>query len=209
MRSSWGLSLLEAPRAPRALPWLADQRADRDWTEVICEGPRPVRRGRWGRTALVAASAPVPEWMVFMSCFVGRPTVLPRATMKLVSDLPYRVAGPRPPDPYMAAWAVLRRRRAFSQIASMVFVAVLVPTVVGLLSPPSAEQIAIAVAASFAAIGVMLSWLSLPAFACPHCRGGFFRSSVIRVGLSDRCAGCGIKVGTPKGEVLSDTPGKA
>ncbi len=119
--------------------------------------------------------------------------------MKAVSDQPYRVATPRPPDPYMAAWDVLRRRRAFARVASMVFVAVVVPTVVGSLSPPGAEQIAIAVAVSFTAIGVMLSWSSIPAFACPHCRGEFFRSSAIQVGFSDRCAGCGIKVGTPKG----------
>jgi predicted RNA-binding Zn-ribbon protein involved in translation (DUF1610 family) len=116
-----------------------------------------------------------------------------------VVDPPYRVAAPATHDPYLAAWAVLKRRRVIARVASVGAVGLVAPTVAVAFTSGAAQEVATAVVVSWVAVGVILFWLSLPTFLCPDCGTEFFRSSIVQVGFSNRCAGCGIVIGTAKG----------
>jgi hypothetical protein len=93
----------------------------------------------------------------------------------------------------------LKRRRIIARVASVGAVGLVAPTVAAAFTSGAAQEIATAFVVSWVAAGVILFWLSLPAFLCPHCGTEFFRNSIVQVGFSNRCAGCGIAIGTAKG----------
>jgi hypothetical protein len=95
---------------------------------------------------------------------------------------------PVPPDPYLLAWADLRRRRAAMLGASTLCVPVslLAATLAG------APGLIIVLPAMGAAAVASLRWST---FECPRC-GQYFMG---RPASNDRaCARCGIKEGTPR-----------
>jgi hypothetical protein len=131
-----------------------------------------------------------------------------RATLAVVPDAPYR--GPLPPDPYMAGWAAVRRRRRVSAIAMGWATALGVcPFAIG----SAIEQLQPGVVGL--AVGLLLAAALLSSVAtlyrasapCPRCRKWFDGP---RYGSPDRrlCAHCGIPFGTPK-SVIDETARRA
>jgi hypothetical protein len=103
-----------------------------------------------------------------------------------VSVVPYRQAEQRltPPDPYLAAWRV-RKRRGWIAIAS-------VPAlVVAFASLQSLGLVGLLLAAPLALSGWLLI-LSWAVFRCPACGRTFGAHN-----LNRHCESCGIERGTP------------
>ena len=107
---------------------------------------------------------------------------------------------PAQPDPYLAAWAKLRRQRVRAWLtvalapASWLACASL-DRIVG----PGGRSSIVYGWTVFLACWMALLFCNLR-FLCPHCRRSFFRRRAPR----DRCARCGIRVGTPKAAVARD-----
>jgi hypothetical protein len=104
-----------------------------------------------------------------------------------VSKQPYRAPIPVPPDPYLAAWADLKRRHLSP------FVLVLcVGAVVMFFSHGSPKWPAI--------LAVCLAGIPFASlrFRCPHCGERMLRVWGLRNDDWVRCRNCGIAVGTPK-----------
>jgi hypothetical protein len=123
---------------------------------------------------------------------------VPTSYASAVFDAPYRAPLPVEPDPYLVAWADLRRRRrsaagAFgpSLAASLFAVVFTMPALLGVA--------AVLFGASWVA------WRYLSAFRCPSCSHSFVHGRLRRHerGWSDRqCGYCGIAIGTPKSAVV-------
>jgi hypothetical protein len=118
-----------------------------------------------------------------------------------VSETPYRVAPPKPPDPYLVAWADLRRRRTLALLAFFLWApAGAIPG--GLLCiltgwPWKDVGWFFALPAWLMTIFLLLRY-SL--FACPQCGSrlsGRGIETVIAM-WKRRCPICGIRIGTPK-----------
>jgi hypothetical protein len=105
-----------------------------------------------------------------------------------VTGQPYRKPVPVPPDPYLVAWADLRRRRAAMLGASTLCVPVslLAATLAG--SPGLIVVLPVMGAAAIAS----LRWST---FECPRC-GQYFVGH--QRSKSRTCARCGIEEGTPR-----------
>jgi hypothetical protein len=139
-----------------------------------------------------------------------------RATLRTVPDGPYRAPLPIKPDPYMVAWADLRRRRIIGWVAfglNVLLVLLLsrsllhVQTEIGdawgcdpwpcyYLLPDLLRERAVVLGAMCVPIGI---WVAASiyrrTFRCPHCGRRF---STKRRG----CGHCGVRVGTPKSDVV-------
>jgi hypothetical protein len=110
-----------------------------------------------------------------------------------LSAAPYRAAPPLPPDPYVAAWADLRRRRMVALALFLLFLP------------------AMAIATCFLrgrqltdvfwplAMICLIARLRATLFPCPRCGGsfGFKPFTRSRAILQRNCLHCGIAVGTP------------
>ena len=120
--------------------------------------------------------------------------------------MPYRVPAPRPPapplppDPYMTAWAQLRRCRRLVAVGLagwLTTMFVLLPVLDRLCIPFATANWVLLVLASCGACG----------FTCPNCgeafaaRDWFTAPRAPDVYFRTRCVHCGIAIGTPKSAV--------
>jgi hypothetical protein len=113
-----------------------------------------------------------------------------------VQGEPYRQPAPLPPDPYLVAWAVLRRRRRWIGLG-FVGLMPLAGALFGLL-PVSRSWHGLAIFfGSFMAIPLGLFILArLPPFPCPACDHAFFRLVGGELSSAHRCEHCDLVVGT-------------
>jgi hypothetical protein len=112
-----------------------------------------------------------------------------------VGESIYRVPTPKPLDPYLSAWASLRRRRVVMWIS---FLAVLMSLVA---MPLLGRLSAFIVFPLMATLSV--SWLMTSYFRCPHCREAFARGDTAHEQFARSCGRCGIRVGTPRSAVVA------
>jgi hypothetical protein len=116
-----------------------------------------------------------------------------------VSEAPYREQPPKPPDPWLAAWARLRRRRAVALWAALLSALAFTVLVVAVVAKANRS-------ASIAGVSMVAGWITwiavrsvLRAFPCPRCDSTFHGSGRGEtLPWADACAGCGIAIGTPK-----------
>lgn len=128
-----------------------------------------------------------------------------------MTQRPYRVSAPKP-DPYLAAWARLRRRRAIRRVAAA-FVGYSLATVIAVATKtaqrtPGARVQALGenylMLGSGVAFGIVLLGLTaalaryLVPFLCPRCAQPFFRGPAMELGFARTCVNCGIAVNTPR-----------
>lgn len=108
-----------------------------------------------------------------------------------MSDTPYREPAPRPPDPYLVAWADLRKRRRAA-------VAVMVTAGTAMVVVTSVPHGILAAVPACVLLGYF--WRNrLSKFLCPACGKTFGRlASGFHNEFTLRCLHCGIVVGTPK-----------
>jgi hypothetical protein len=156
-----------------------------------CHGPRlrSCPRRRIGCMLLISAS---PSAEVSLEC-------KPRAASydRPVSDSPYRVPVPRPPDPYLVGWANLRRRKAFAWAAALLWALAFTVTLPAMVARTRVVGIAAAV--------TVVCWVSrivgnivLVRFRCPRCGSSFYGARRTRAPWwSSACVTCGIAIGTP------------
>lgn len=97
---------------------------------------------------------------------------------------PYRAPLPIEVDPYAAAWATLRRRRAWS---AGFLVAYFVVSWTCEFVPHLTRALPVWVTAGVVGFVFLLPHAR---FRCPHCRR--------KGAMWNQCAGCGIEVGTPR-----------
>ena len=114
-----------------------------------------------------------------------------------VSDSPYRVPVPRPPDPYLVAWANLRRRKAFAWAAVLLWALALTVTVPAIVARAPVVSIAAAVTVVCWVSGIV-GKVALAHFRCPRCGSSFYGERRTRAPWSSACVTCGIEIGTPK-----------
>jgi hypothetical protein len=122
-----------------------------------------------------------------------------------VPDEPYRAPIPIPPDPYVAAWADLRRRMRLSERAQWAFWIYAIPMVIAVRVFhvhfwPSPRAWAVP-----AILASLVISLRVRAFRCPHCRrhsAWAKRSWLNGPKRQDKCVHCGIAIGTPKSAIL-------
>jgi hypothetical protein len=118
-----------------------------------------------------------------------------------VGDSIYRVSAPKPPvppDPYLLAWASLRRRRMAMWISWFAWLPI------GAVVMPLLGRVGQLVVFLDLAAFVMSGHL-IDVFRCPHCREAFAKKSI----LASRCFSCGISVGTPRSAVVAPNAGPA
>jgi hypothetical protein len=98
---------------------------------------------------------------------------------------PYRVAPPQPPDPYLAAWADLRRRRIAARVSAA---SSLLGCAFAFRLPIQLVYVVLVVMAA-----ALVATFRHTTFPCPRCSEFFspWRRS------PTRCVHCGIAVGTP------------
>jgi hypothetical protein len=124
-----------------------------------------------------------------------------RGYLLSVTESLYRVSAkpPTPPDPYLLAWAKLRRRRA------TVWAMVLMFPVVGLAATALVDRswMMFVIFPYLAALFVS-SWMA-SYFECPHCGGNFAKKHAwagdFRENFLSRCVHCGIAMGTPQSSI--------
>ncbi len=124
-------------------------------------------------------------------------------------DTPYR-ASEQPtyvPDPYLAAWAAYRRRRAkmWTVFFTWPLVAGVVLTVVRGVTGATEKEVFPYVAipiglVAFVALNVLTK------FDCPRCGNPFHRKGALRNGFARRCLNCDIRIGTPLGSSADEVP---
>ena len=113
--------------------------------------------------------------------------------------MPYRVAPPKPPDPFIAAWGRYRKRRVLLWLVVCALPVVLFPDAIasGILGLPSNWPIVAELS-----LGSLFYLLirELGRFECPRCGKPFHSGEVGSMGhaQANRCAHCGIPVGMPK-----------
>lgn len=122
-----------------------------------------------------------------------------------VSDSPYRVPVPRPPDQYLVAWRDLRRRRT-AALPSFLLCLPIYAITSGVVTGPATclklPLVAIIIAA----------FVHSYRFRCPRCARAFLLrpwSLDPRAHSRDsqrQCIHCGIAIGTPKNTSASDAP---
>ena len=111
---------------------------------------------------------------------------------------PYRVPAPGPPDPYLVAWARLKRRRNLTRLGAFVLFVILAPTAMLAWVPPDTRIIGLALGLLLALpVGLFVISLLEP-LCCPACHRPFFPSTLAEAGTAQRCAHCGIEMGTPE-----------
>jgi hypothetical protein len=102
----------------------------------------------------------------------------------------YREQPPKPPDPYLVAWADLRRRRRLSFVSG---VPVLLASIGCLFLPEYWLALSLLL---FATVASFACGRSVARFPCPHCGKRFSTTPTWRPPWN--CDYCGIAVGTPK-----------
>lgn len=122
-----------------------------------------------------------------------------------VSDSPYRVPVPRPPDPYLVAWANLRRRRAFAWAAALLWALAFTVTLPAIVARARMVGIAVAVTA-VCWVSRIVGNIMLAHFGCPRCGSSFYGGRRTRAPWSLECVTCGIAIGTPKYVRAGDEP---
>jgi len=106
-----------------------------------------------------------------------------------LSGSPYREAAPGSPDPYLAAWGALRDLRCTRGMAAAGLAACLAVVVV-VLAHDALDALSAWMALGLTCMCAALI-LGRDDVTCPHCCTTF--------GFTNRCAACGIRVGTPRG----------
>jgi hypothetical protein len=115
----------------------------------------------------------------------------------------YRAPLPTPPDPYLVAWADLRRRQRWDVRAQWAFWICGIPILVAhrlffVHFWPSP------IAWMAPALGVSLAtMLRLRAFRCPHCGRRNTWGQQRWMIPQDKCGRCSIRIGTPKSAVAA------
>jgi hypothetical protein len=110
-----------------------------------------------------------------------------------MSDPPYRESGSgfHPPDPWLLAWAELRRRRR----ALWIGIALLAATIaVAWYRHFDVWWACLLMGAATAVFAERCN-----RFACPRCGKWFSRRGLFHNESTSRCLHCGLKIGTPKG----------
>jgi hypothetical protein len=112
---------------------------------------------------------------------------------------PYRIAPPPRPDPYLVAWASLRRFRRTMVGVSIGIVHIAAATFAFIVWSRSCTARIVGIGVVLLVAAVWRIAFSMPGlFRCPRCRRGFFRSDAGLFGLAvEHCQHCGIPVGTP------------
>jgi hypothetical protein len=116
----------------------------------------------------------------------------------------YRVPAPKPPvppDPYLLAWASLRRRRVTMWISFLTWLPV--AGVATRLLGDLALLIVLPHVATF-----IVSTFIATYFRCPHCRELFAKKSAFEISTPNElavrgCVNCDIRVGTPRSAVVA------
>ena len=128
-----------------------------------------------------------------------------------MSHPPYRSLGPTssvPPDPYLVAWAELKKHRIRRWIAFFVW-APLAGFVFSasekLVGHPLGRGEFFAVSLPFV-VAAVLFLVRASNFRCPQCGNRFEAQRMVSYPLTRRCLNCGIRIGTPKNTVASDAP---
>jgi hypothetical protein len=113
---------------------------------------------------------------------------------------PYRVQSPPPPDPYLVAWADLRRRRTMVRALSFL---PLILFVVTYCSGPQGHRVAPCLFMTAMAL-LLIANLCWGFFLCPNCGKHLqathlnpLRQAAWRLNRATHCGHCGIRVGTP------------
>jgi hypothetical protein len=104
---------------------------------------------------------------------------------------------PRPPDPYLVAWANLRRRKAFAWAAALLWALAFTVTLPAIVARARVVGIAAAVTAVCWVSGIVGN-IVLAHFRCPRCGSCFYGARRTRAPLSSACVTCGIEIGTAK-----------
>jgi uncharacterized C2H2 Zn-finger protein len=104
---------------------------------------------------------------------------------------------PAAPDPYLVAWAELRRRRRMRWFLFCGWAPLV--TIAWVVFPTAAAPFLIAATAA-------VTFSALRSFACPRCGKTFERRRAYSNLLTSRCLHCGIERGTPKGDALATRP---
>jgi hypothetical protein len=120
--------------------------------------------------------------------------------VKAAADIsPYRSAPPVRPDPYLLAWAKLRRsRRTIVGVAAGVMNVVAATCAFVVWSQSHAARILALGVVLVAAAAYRLAFRGAASFRCPRCRRAFFPANARLFDLAiDDCGHCGIAVGTP------------
>jgi len=113
-----------------------------------------------------------------------------------VQGEPYRQPAPVPPDPYLVAWATLRRRRRWIGVG-VVGLLPLVGALLALLPVPRSWHSLTVVFGSFTVLPLGLFILArLPPFLCPACEHAFFRLVGGELSSVDRCEHCDLVIGS-------------
>jgi hypothetical protein len=124
------------------------------------------------------------------------------ACVKDDASPPYRVAPPAPPDPYLVAWADLRRRQRVAKFAMLGMIPIwfLCAT-----ARYNAVTLAVLPMACLFVAAVFVTRRRVTRFPCPDCLRPFVWSRPFKNDL--RCWHCGLKFGAPAPST-SDVRGK-
>ena len=116
---------------------------------------------------------------------------------------PYREPAPVPPDPYLVAWARLRRRR-HALLASTCGTVVAAGLLSSMLPLPRNEHFTGALFGLFMSVPLGLFILArLPPFLCPACEHPFFQLVGGELGHTRKCDHCEIEIGSALNPHLS------
>jgi hypothetical protein len=104
---------------------------------------------------------------------------------------PYRSLPRQPPDPYLSAWAELRRRQRVAQLTIMGCAPL---WLAGATAPHLTVAAAALPTACLFVATVLVTQLRVTRFRCPGCNHAFVWARPFRDDL--RCWHCGVKFGT-------------
>jgi hypothetical protein len=104
-----------------------------------------------------------------------------------MSDSPYRVAPPRPPDPYLLAWRDLKRRRASMHAAAGGALAL---WAISLMAP----YVGVRLAWLVAILTTVTLFLRIVTFVCPRCGWRFTQKGWTERPFTTVCLHCALPV---------------
>jgi hypothetical protein len=112
-----------------------------------------------------------------------------------MTEPPYRAPASLPPDPYLVAWATLRRRRLLRRIAVGVLAYALASTIAVTFMLHGVALLVVALL-MVCVVYVIVAVQRRRPFLCPRCGDSFFWGPAAEIGFARHCNACGLAAGT-------------